>query len=204
MCHALIDIHNHPTDIVHRDIKPTNVLLRSKGGAVLADFGIAQVGHDSHRTVLREDGKVIRHPGSPPYRSPEQTNGVDYLTPASDLYSLGLVIYEMLTGRMYAKYTPKHPPSGLNSEVPAWLDAVVDKLLKVKLEDRYQQAEDVSADIQAGLAGKPIGAGKVPVEAALPKAEVIVPAELSDDDRRAAAVKDPQATRGGRAGAGVG
>ncbi len=154
LCHALVDIHNHPADIVHRDIKPGNVLLRAKGSAVLADFGIAQVGHDSHRTVMREGGsRMMRHPGSPPYRSPEQTNGVDYLTPASDLYSLGLVIYEMLTGKMYAKYHPKYAPSRLNKDVPTWLDNIVVKLLQPKIEDRYQQAEELRAAFQAGLNG---------------------------------------------------
>lgn len=141
LCHALIDIHNHPADIVHRDIKPSNVLLRAKGMAVLADFGIAQVGHDSHRTIMGDVTQPMRHPGSGPYRSPEQADRYDYLTPASDLYSLGLVIYEMLTGRMYAKL-PKMPPSQVNREIPPWLDRVIAKLLQKRVEDRYHQAEE--------------------------------------------------------------
>ena len=152
LAHALADIHNHPADIVHRDIKPSNVLLRSKGMAVLADFGIAQVGHDSHRTVMGNTARPLRHPGSGPYRSPEQADRYDYLTPASDLYSLGLVIYEMLTGRMYVKQ-PKLPPSQFNREIPLWLDGIVIKLLQKKLEDRYHTAEELRDDIQAGLAG---------------------------------------------------
>ncbi|HEX2912330.1 MAG TPA: protein kinase [Chloroflexia bacterium] len=146
LCHALADIHNHPADIVHRDIKPNNVLLRSNGKAVLADFGVAQIGSESHRTVLKDQ----RHPGSPPYKSPEQRNSYDYLTPASDLYGLGLIVYEMLTAKMYAKQRIL-PPSQLNPAVPEWLDNLVIKLLQNEVDHRYRQAEEVSAEIKENI-----------------------------------------------------
>lgn len=145
ICRALADIHNHPTDIVHRDLKPANILLRRNGQAVVADFGIAQVGHESQRTVMAG----LTHPGSPPYMSPEQRNTNDYLTPASDLYSVGLLMYEMLTGRLYAKYQ-RLPPSLDNANVPYWLDQIVGQLLREKRQERYQQAEEVIAAIEQG------------------------------------------------------
>lgn len=149
ICAALADIHEHPADIVHRDLKPGNVLLRNNGKAVVADFGVAQVGHDSHRTVTGLTGN--RHPGSLPYMSPEQASRFEYLTPTSDLYSLGLLIYEMLTGRIYAKIRIL-PVSKLNDEVPDWLDRLVIKLLQKEPEDRFQQAAEVGEAIRAGLA----------------------------------------------------
>ncbi len=147
ICGGLADIHNHVTDIVHRDLKPGNILLRGNGRAVVADFGIAQVGHESHRTVTSNQ----RHPGTPAYMSPEQVSVYHYLTPASDLYSLGLLIYEMLTGRLYAKVR-RLPPSELDKAIPDWLDEIVLKLLQKEPEDRYQQAEEVAEAIQAGMA----------------------------------------------------
>ncbi|NWJ47533.1 MAG: serine/threonine protein kinase [Chloroflexi bacterium] len=135
---ALVDIHNHPADIVHRDLKPSNILLRKNGQALIADFGIAQVGHESQRTTIG-----ARHPGSLPYMSPEQAKEYSYLSPTSDLYSLGLIIYEMLTGMLYAKYK-RMPPSSVNPEVPAWLDDLVTRLLSILPEERLQKAEEIS------------------------------------------------------------
>jgi branched-chain amino acid transport system substrate-binding protein len=147
VCNALAAIHNHPTDIVHRDLKPGNILLRTNGRAIVADFGVAQIGHESHRTIV---GGQQRHPGSPPYKSPEQASGYDYLTPASDLYTLGLVFYEMLTGKLFAKFR-RLPPSVENPAIPAWLDAIVVKLLARDPEARYQQAEEVAQAINEGF-----------------------------------------------------
>jgi serine/threonine protein kinase/tetratricopeptide (TPR) repeat protein len=151
ICRGLSAIHNHPTDIVHRDLKPSNILLRPNGVAAIADFGIAQVGHESERSNMRGmDG--TGHPGSRPYMSPEQRNSLDYLTPASDLYSLGLVIYEMLTGVTFAKYK-KLPPSAENPAIPVWLDQIILKLLETEPENRYQKAEEVARAIHNGLTG---------------------------------------------------
>lgn len=182
ICHALSDIHNHPADIVHRDIKPSNILLRTSGEAVLADFGVAQVGSDSHRTMLVGE-KGPRHPGSPPYKSPEQTNNFEYLTPASDLYSLGLVMYEMATGKVFAKFR-RLPPSRENDQIPGWLDEIVAKLLQQKIEDRYQQAEEVTEDLKKGLnrSGTQLEEHTTPVSWVQVKS---LPASPSADDRPA-------------------
>jgi serine/threonine protein kinase len=148
ICNALAEVHDHPADIVHRDIKPANVLLRANGKAVLTDFGVAQVGHESHRTTDEATGN--RHPGSPPYMSPEQASRFDYLTPPSDLYSLGMVFYEIVTSRLYAK-TKILPPSKLNELIPEWLDRIFIKMLQRDPEDRYQRAGEIAAAIRSGL-----------------------------------------------------
>ncbi|MBC7262212.1 MAG: serine/threonine protein kinase, partial [Chloroflexi bacterium] len=85
-------------DIVHRDIKPSNILLTKEGQAKLTDFGVAQVGHETRRTQ-----EARAHPGTPAYKSPEQASSTGYLDQRSDLYALGLVLYEMLTGQLYLR-----------------------------------------------------------------------------------------------------
>ncbi|MEI6043189.1 MAG: tetratricopeptide repeat protein [Chloroflexota bacterium] len=149
ICNALTEIHQHPMDIVHRDLKPSNILLRKNGQAVVADFGIAQVGQESERSTYANQ----RHPGSLAYKSPEQASGYNYLTPASDLYSLGLILYQMVTGRLYAKVR-KFPTNQFNGQIPTWLDELVLKFLQEKPEARYQEAEEVARLIQVGL-GEP-------------------------------------------------
>lgn len=146
LCNALSEIHRHPADIVHRDLKPANVLLRKDGQALIADFGIAQLGQESART----DYPTLGHPGSPAYKSPEQATVNTYLTPASDLYSLGLILYEMVTGRVYARIK-QLPPSQLNPQIPQWLDQIIIKLLQENPAQRYQRAGEVSDSIRAGL-----------------------------------------------------
>lgn len=145
ICLALEDIHNHPADIVHRDLKPANILLRANGQALVADFGVAQIGRDSHRTELHQTNS--RHPGSPPYKSPEQENSYNYLSPASDLYTLGLILYEMATGKLYRKVQIM-PPSQLNPAVPYVLDAIIEKLLRANPLERYRQASDLRRDLE--------------------------------------------------------
>lgn len=146
ICQALAEIHQHPADIVHRDLKPSNILLRQSGQAVVADFGIAQVGNVSRRG----SGTTTHHPGSPPYMSPEQKRNSDYLTPASDLYALGLLLYEMLTGRMYTKIK-QLPPSLENEQLPPWLDRLVNELLEPQPQRRLQQATEVAIRLRNGL-----------------------------------------------------
>lgn len=152
ICHALSEIHRHGADIVHRDLKPTNILLRANGQAVVADFGVAQVGHESRRVV--GNGQLPRHPGSQPYMSPEQRASGDYLTPASDLYAVGLLLYEMITGRIFAKVKrqPLSLEAGEGAQVPGWLDALVAALLEEQVEKRPQLAEEVAVRLREGMA----------------------------------------------------
>jgi hypothetical protein len=132
ICHAIAEMAQH--DIVHRDIKPANILLTPDGAAKLTDFGVAQVGDASHRSKPGSRS----HPGTPRYMSPEQENSGGYLDQRSDLYSLGLVLYEMLTGQNYKSI--RKPVRQLNSKVPRALERVLQKVLQQDPAQRYQTA----------------------------------------------------------------
>ena len=139
ICQAVDAIYKR--DIVHRDIKPGNVLVARDGSAKLTDFGVAQVGHETHRTQ-----EAVGHPGTPAYKSPEQATSTGYLDQRSDLYSLGLVLYEMLTGQLYVR---NHlPPHHYNPQVPPALDAVVMKALQENPSRRYQSAVEMLQDLE--------------------------------------------------------
>src|SRR5918997_2202237 len=155
----------HDRGMVHRDIKPQNVLLAARGGAKVADFGIARAG--SSATISRT-GSVM---GTAGYMSPEQALGKP-ATPESDLYSLGVVLYEALTGQLpYTAESPvavsmKHlneplrPPIELNPRIPRGMNALVKKLLAKDPEDRYANAEELADDlwrVNRGL--EPVSAG---------------------------------------------
>jgi len=138
ICSAISAIYAR--DIVHRDIKPSNILLTKEGQAKLTDFGVAQLGHETRRTQQAKG-----HPGTPAYKSPEQAMGMGYLDERSDIYSLGMVLYEMLTGRLYLR---NHvPPRELNPDVPVALNAVVMRALAEDPNDRYQTAEEMRDDL---------------------------------------------------------
>ncbi len=139
----------HEQDIVHRDIKPANIMLTRKGVAKLTDFGIAQVGNESMRTQI-----VSGHPGTPLYMSPEQSSGSGYIDGRSDLYSLGLVMYEMLAGEPFGRR--RRPLAAVRPEVSQSLVAIVERLMRERAEDRYQQAADVvQALTQLSVAPRP-------------------------------------------------
>ncbi len=137
----------HEADVVHRDLKPANIMISRRGGAKVGDFGIAQVGTESQRTQV-----VIGHPGTPLYMSPEQTSGFGYIDGRSDLYSLGLVIYEMLAGEPYARR--RVPLGQARPGTPPALVAIVEKLLQKDPDQRYQSASDLIADLSK-LTGAP-------------------------------------------------
>src|ERR671915_227681 len=155
----------HDRGMVHRDIKPQNVLLAARGGAKVADFGIARAG--SSATISRT-GSVM---GTAGYMSPEQALSKS-ATPESDLYSLGVVLYEALTGELpYTADNPiavsmKHvneplrPPVQLNTRIPRGMNALVTKLLAKDPEDRYADADELADDlwrVNRGL--EPVSAG---------------------------------------------
>ncbi len=155
----------HNRGMVHRDIKPQNVLLTASGGAKVADFGIARAG--SSATISRT-GSVM---GTAGYMSPEQALGKP-ATPKSDLYSLGVVLYEALTGElpftadnpiavsMKHVNEPLRPPMELNPGIPGGMNALVTKLLAKDPKDRYADSDELADDllrISRGLA--PVAAG---------------------------------------------
>ncbi|MFN7150400.1 MAG: Stk1 family PASTA domain-containing Ser/Thr kinase [Microthrixaceae bacterium] len=152
----------HSRGVVHRDVKPGNVLLTRSGQAKVTDFGIARA-LSSPDEDLTQAGSVM---GTATYFSPEQAQGLA-VDPRSDLYSLGVVLYELVTGRPpFNGDTPlaiayKHvqdqpaPPSTLMSGLPEALEAIIMKLLSKRPDDRYASAEDLRADLNRFLAGEP-------------------------------------------------
>jgi eukaryotic-like serine/threonine-protein kinase len=151
----------HRHGIVHRDIKPHNVLVGPEGTLKVTDFGIARSG----ASQMTEVGSII---GTAQYLSPEQARGSP-VDQTSDLYSVGVVLYEMLTGQVpFTGETPleiamKHlsevpkPPSELRPDVPHDLDLVVLRALAKDPAERYQTAEEMGADLERVLAGLPVG-----------------------------------------------
>ncbi len=143
----------HDRGIIHRDIKPQNVLLTASGEAKVSDFGIARAA--SAKTMTQTNSLL----GTLAYMSPEQVRG-ERVGPASDLYSLGVVLYEMLTGELpyqgddpiatAMKHLDEPPrnPQEMNSAVPEELDALVVKLLAKDPEDRYVSAASLSEDLR--------------------------------------------------------
>jgi eukaryotic-like serine/threonine-protein kinase len=150
----------HKHGIVHRDIKPHNVLVGPEGRLKVTDFGIARSG----ASQMTEVGSII---GTAQYLSPEQARGAP-VDQTSDLYAVGVVLYEMLTGQVpFTGDTPleiamKHlsevpvPPSELRPEVPHDLDSVVLRALAKDPHERYRSAEEMDADLQRVLEGMPV------------------------------------------------
>jgi tRNA A-37 threonylcarbamoyl transferase component Bud32 len=143
----------HEQGIIHRDIKPHNILITDSGHVKVADFGIARA---AETTTISDHGDIL---GSAHYISPEQAMGGP-VGPASDLYSLGVVLYEMLTGRVpfeveslsdlpsaNAGGVPPHPRE-LNPEVPEGTDALVMRLLATDPDDRYTSANQLIKDLR--------------------------------------------------------
>jgi beta-lactam-binding protein with PASTA domain/predicted Ser/Thr protein kinase len=156
---AIGSAHRH--GIIHRDIKPHNVLVGPEGRLKVTDFGIARSG----ASQMTEVGSII---GTAQYLSPEQARGAP-VDQTSDLYSVGVVLYELLTGQVpFTGDTPleiamKHlsepprPPSELRPEVPHDLDLVVLRALAKDPSDRYGSAEEMDADLDRVLQGLPVG-----------------------------------------------
>ena len=157
---ALRFAHRH--GIVHRDIKPHNVLVDAEGRVKVTDFGIARAG----TSQMTETGSIV---GTAQYLSPEQARGGE-VDPRSDLYSLGVVLYELLTGKTpFDGETPveiamKHlsnapkPPSKLRPDVTPELDKVVLRALAKNPDDRYQSADEMEADLERVARGAPVSA----------------------------------------------
>lgn len=168
--HRKLDERGEPLSIVHRDISPQNVLLSWDGAVKLADFGIARA------RDTQEDSGLLK--GKYAYMSPEQASGgpVDR---RSDLFSLGIVLWEVLTGRALFGALPMHEalaaicagrvprPRDVCPQVPPALEEIVLRALQVRPEDRYQTARDLHRDLlrfyflEAGRTGEVMDAGRL-------------------------------------------
>jgi serine/threonine-protein kinase len=183
----------HRHGVVHRDLKPQNVIVDDEGKATVTDFGIAQAGVSE----ITQAGSVL---GTPHYLSPEQAQGFE-VTAVSDLYSVGVMLYEALTRRVpfeadsavaiAMKQVSQAPqrPSSINPQVSPALDAVVMRALEKEPGQRFQSADAFIAAIDAALKDPGGGAGNTAAFAPLPPV-VAVPEEPvaegveADEDKR--------------------
>ena len=168
----------HQRRLVHRDIKPHNIFITNLGQVKVMDFGIARVGAGNGMT---QTGMVM---GTPQYISPEQAQGMA-VDGRSDIYSLGVVLYEMVTGKVpfddpnpmtvaykQVKEDPL-PPSALVPEIPPALESIIMKALAKNPANRYQTAQEMKADLLRFLEGLPVAAAPVLPERTRPAGEQV-------------------------------
>jgi serine/threonine-protein kinase len=181
----------HERGMVHRDIKPQNVLLTDRGDAKVADFGIARAG--SSVTISRT-GSVM---GTAGYMSPEQALG-EPATPKSDLYSLGVVLFEALTGEL--PYTADNPiavsmkhvsepvrtPREIDPTIPEGMNALVTRLMAKNPDDRYASADELADDLWKISRGREPTAAPVAAASTRPQR---APVAASSPTRRAPAAR---------------
>ena len=201
----------HRNNVVHRDIKPANILMGDNGDVKVADFGIARALDAGHDAGLTQDGAVM---GTATYFSPEQAKG-EGLDLRSDLYSLGVVLYELLTGRApfigesalatAYKQVNEMPPSirSLVADVPTPLEAIVAKCMTKNAEMRYASADQLRDDLRRFVSGEPTLAmdevrarqGKAPLATTdLEQATTIMAPVSNDAGDTAAMPVTPQTT----------
>jgi eukaryotic-like serine/threonine-protein kinase len=159
VCSALTAAHGY--DIIHRDIKPHNIMVQPDGTVKVMDFGIARAGN----STMTQTGSVL---GTAHYVSPEQAQGRP-LSSTSDLYSLGVVLYEAATGNVpfdadtpvavalkQVNETPTRP-SALNPDIDKNLEAVIVRAMQKRSEDRYESADEMRRDLLRVIQGQPVG-----------------------------------------------
>ncbi len=178
---ALAELHRH--GIVHRDLKPANVMVDARGGLVLMDFGLARW-YDEVDATFTPTGAIL---GTPAYMSPEQAEGnLKAIGPRSDIYSLGVILYELLTGRRpfegpitrvlgMIAYVEPAPPSTLRPDLPAALEAICLKAMAKKPEGRPSSMDELAAALQAWLESDRLARpAATPVEPARPAATMLI------------------------------
>lgn len=192
--------YSHRAGIIHRDIKPGNVMLTPSGDVKVMDFGIARAISDASSTMTQTAAVV----GTAQYLSPEQARG-ETVDSRSDVYSAGCLLYELLTGRppfvgdspVAVAYQhvrePAAPPSDHDTDLPPEVDAIVMKALAKRVEDRYQSAAAMRTDIERYLAG-------MPVQAPIPPPVPETPMDYTGQTATVAAYQPEEEDSGNRAG----
>jgi tetratricopeptide (TPR) repeat protein len=182
VCNAVA--YAHSRGVLHRDLKPGNIMLGKYGETLLVDWGLAKpLGHATSTADVAEPPLVPRSGegssatvhgralGTPAYMSPEQAAGrLDRLGPATDIYSLGATLYELLTGRVpfpggdldAVQKGLFPPPRSMSRGVPRALEAVCLKAMAIKPEDRNRLASALAADVEHWLADEPVTAWREP------------------------------------------
>ncbi len=201
--HALT--YAHQRGVLHRDVKPSNVLLADDGRIYLADFGLARIA-EAGESTLSADMML----GTPQYISPEQAMGASDLDDGTDIYSFGVMLYELTVGRVPFSgdtpfsvihdhiYTPLPLPSVIKADMPEALERVLLKALAKEREDRYEQVADLVAafkdaylDAQASLArqASAVMAGSAVVAEETPDAVATPPPSEADESQISTAEK---------------
>jgi tetratricopeptide (TPR) repeat protein len=171
LCAKIADAlhHAHEQGIIHRDLKPANIMIDDDGGPHLMDFGLAR--REVGEVTIAVDGFAL---GTPAYMSPEQAEGKAHTADRrSDVYSLGVILYEMLTGerpfrgnhRMLIRQAIYEEPRStrrLNDRIPRDLDTICMKCLQKAAAARYASAAELAADLRRWQSGQPIHARPVP------------------------------------------
>ncbi|MBL8810474.1 MAG: protein kinase, partial [Planctomycetaceae bacterium] len=156
----------HTVDVTHRDLKPQNILMDQAGQPHVTDFGLAR--HQPADATITNDGRVT---GTPSYMSPEQARGESLnIKATSDIWSLGVMLYELLTKERPFSATASHtvlnriltdtpkPPKAIRPGIPTDLQTIVLHALEKSPKDRYQTAQDLADDLQCFLDDRPIKA----------------------------------------------
>jgi len=161
VCHALQHAHAH--GLVHRDVKPKNIMINTQGVVKLADMGLARETTDIE-AAQSEEGKAY---GTPYYIAPEQIRGKIDIDGRADIYGLGATFYHMVTGRVpftgedSAEIMKKHlreklvPPDHINTTLSAGVSEVIEIMMAKRREDRYKNVDELLIDLEALQEGKP-------------------------------------------------
>jgi serine/threonine-protein kinase len=181
---------SHRNGIVHRDVKPGNVMITPQGTVKVMDFGIARAVSDSAATMTSTAAVI----GTAQYLSPEQARG-ESVDARSDVYSMGCLLYELVTGAppfsgdspvavayQHVREDPRLP-SSINPEVPAELDAILLKAMSKNPANRYQSAAEMRNDLLRALAGQRVEATPVMGDAEKTTILAAIPGGYGDDDR---------------------